>query len=60
VRKGISETVAMLLSGHKTMSVSRRYDITSTDDIKDGGRGSRACRWLERPAGGGRTGCTAS
>ena len=35
VRKGISETVAMRLSGHKRMSVFRRYDITSTDDLRD-------------------------
>jgi len=35
VRKGISETVPMRLSGHKTMSVFRRYDITSTDELRD-------------------------
>jgi integrase len=42
-RKGISETVAMKLSGHKTMSVFRRYDITSTDDLRD------AAQRLETP-----------
>ena len=35
VRKGISETVAMRLAGHKTMSVFRRYAITSTEDLRD-------------------------
>ena len=34
VRRGVSETVAMRLSGHKTRSVLR-YDITSLGDIED-------------------------
>lgn len=33
VRKGISETVAMRFSGRETMSLLRRYDITSTDAL---------------------------
>ena len=45
VRRGVSETVAMRLSGHKTPSVFVRYDITSLGDIEDAtakiGRGGK-------------------
>ena len=34
MRAGNSTTVAMSTSGHKTDSVFRRYNITSTEDIK--------------------------
>jgi len=34
VRAGNSTTVAMSISGHKTDAVFRRYNITSTEDIK--------------------------
>jgi integrase len=34
VRAGVSQTVAMRISGHRTDSVFRRYDITSDDDLR--------------------------
>jgi integrase len=35
VRAGVTETVAMQISGHRTTSTFRRYNITTDDDLRD-------------------------
>jgi hypothetical protein len=38
IRKGISEPVAMKVSGHKTADIFRHYNIIVEDDLRDVGR----------------------
>jgi hypothetical protein len=34
IRGGVSQPVAMKISGHKTIAIFQRYDITSEEDIR--------------------------
>jgi hypothetical protein len=48
IRAGISEKRAMEISGHKTNSMFKRYDITDERDIR--ADGERLARYLEEKA----------
>jgi len=47
IRAGISEKVAMTVSGHRTRAVFDRYDIVSPSDIRDAARKLEAKRAQE-------------
>jgi integrase len=48
IRAGVSDRIAMTMSGHRTRSVFDRYDITSTDDLEWGTE--RTQEYVERSA----------
>ncbi len=46
-RRGVSQTVAMKISGHKTVSVFKRYDIVDIADLEEATRKIEAGRQLD-------------
>jgi hypothetical protein len=44
-RAGVGENRAMLLTGHKTREVFKRYDIINEQDLIESVEGSRRARW---------------
>jgi hypothetical protein len=42
IRAGVSQPIAMKISGHRTAAIFRRYDITTEADIRDAIRRTQA------------------